>query len=664
MKSQNTKKYLYIFAIIGLGLLAAPHNVSAYVPDIHVNVINSSTNAPVNGVWVKQDITTTAPKNPWASYFNFCNGAYSTQSMNGRYSQTVSGVAYFRNPEDINENTCNQSIDTNKDGTNDAISFPCTTGQQMDSNGNLIPGSSCLAYGDFSCQSNPMSFSVVKPVGDTGSYTTITGAIVPNSAASLEYTIYYTPAGSTPMPTPTPNPVTNASKKEIGTLTSIGSSFQPLTQVEEGKDYWVRIQVFKAASYSRVKLHEALNTEYFQLYQPYYSNANDASFFIESYKYSGYGAGMVNSTVAECPDPGMGVGLPACISGYTSGGGRVNVQSIDDNEALTAANPQKYFYFKVKAIKSSSGLPIKVDFDDTYPAHVGSYIDYIDLPDNQANEPGLDNVEVEVCPVGGCVTAATNGYFQVQKGDTYSNASGAESIKSLLPANTGFSPDNSSIILHSGSGANFGLGNSNPNNWHLKNYFVDNNLGYDKLYSDYSSKIVTKSINGINGFNSTGYYIDTSSQASSDHNYVLKGANWSTQLSGKQIVFFVPGDLYIESNTDVASTNGSSIIYVVKGNVGFDPSVTKFEGIIIADGSVDTACLTSTKFSGSTCSSGSASLANALTVEGMVYASGGFTLDRKAASGTSESFIGRPDFLLSTISTFGKNVYSWKEYAN
>jgi len=81
-------------------------------------------------------------------------------------------------------------------------------------------------------------------------------------------------------------------------------------------------------------------------------------------------------------------------------------------------------------------------------------------------------------------------------------------------------------------------------------------------------------------------------------------------------------------------------------------------------GVVDTACDSSVGFTGTQCSSGIQSKANTLTLEGIVYSAGGFNLERVPASGAGESFVGRLDFLLSAISVFGKNGYSWKENIN
>lgn len=655
-----SKKYIIFVAILGLIPFILPTHVLAVIPDVSIRVLNGSTNLPIPGVWVRQKNNGNGSNPSWSSFLNQCNGSNSTQAISGRYSQTNgSGIALFVDPELINQSACNQSIDSNKDGTNDVVSFPCTTGISR-----VDDTSSCQAFGEFSCYGNPMLFEVVKPAGDNGTYSTVSNITIPNAAADMQLTVYYTPAGQTVAPTPTPNPITDSSKKEIGSIANIGAKFIPQTQLEVGKDYWVRIQIFNSNKGSTlIKLHEVLNSPYFQLYQPYYDSTNyiNGTFFINSPVYSGYSYKMEDTTNTECAQ--VGSGLPACISKYSAGGNAVSVQPTEGFDGVNYT--QKYFFFKVKAVVSSNGSTVKVDVDDTYPAHEGSYIDYLNsVPKNESSEPGLDNEDVVICPIGGCSASVLSSYFQVSKGDTYSSNIGDESIKSILPTGVSFSPDSSSIVIHNGVSTKFGAGSVSPTNWYTKGYQIDSIQMYNKLYNEYSGKLITKNIQGVDSFTTSGYYIDTSTQASAINRYTISGSKWRTELVGKQIVYFVPSDLYIDEDLSVAATNGSSIIYVVSGNVGISPSVAKVEGIILADGVIDTACDSKLRFSGTTCSNGSQSLTTPLTLEGIYYSKGGFNLDRSTSTGAAEYFVGRPDFLLSTISTLGKNVYSWKEYAN
>ncbi len=654
-------RYLIFALFIITAYLVSPSTAYAFIPEVNVRVINAQTNAPVPGVWVKQKNTGMGTNPGWSSFMtNNCSGENSNEPIDGRFSMTdVNGSAKFLDPETIPTSSCDIPIDSNKDGTNDTVRFPCTTGERRDINGNPTPGTTCIAYGEFSCYGSPMSFEVVRPSGDLGTYTAVSGVSMPNAAADMEITIYYSPPGTTAPPQPTPNLTVDTTKKDIGTLSSIADKFQPLKILEEGKDYWVRIQIYSLGrAFSHIWLYEKINSEYFDLYKPSFNSPETATFFIQSYVAHGSSFEMKERMSIDCPDAGSS-SLPSCIT-YTDGASSFLAKPF---EAMSpVAKPVKYVFFKVRAKKSSGGLPIKVNVNDTYPpVHTDSYVNFIEtIPHLPTDEVGLDNEDVVICPVGGC-TAASVGYFQVRQGDTFSRAIGAQSIKSDLPTGTNFSPDTNSVILYKGAGAYFGNGGTNARNWSVNNYEVTDTMSYNELFASYGDKVTTKNIHGISDFTTSGTYIDTSSQANNSKKYTITGAGWETQLTGKQVIFFIPGDLYINTNTDIGSSGDSSLIYIVAGNIGIAPSVTRVEGIFFADGAIDTACDSAIGFSGTSCSSGSLSVATALNSEGIYYARSGFQLGRQVPSGTSEIFTGRPDFIFSSMGIFGKKIYSWTE---
>jgi hypothetical protein len=677
MKLLNIKKTTINFGIMllfgGLFILC-PQNVEAFIPDVNVRVVNSITGSPVTGVWVMQTNTPKDGNNGWSSFLNNCQSTDFSQRPPGRFVETNDfGIASFLNPENLNESICNIPIDSDSNGTNDVVSFPCSTG--------VNAGVACVSYQDWSCYGNSMGFQVVPPAGDTGTYTSIASAIIPNYAADMEYTIYYTPSGSTPPPSPSPNLITQTSKKEIGTIAGIGNKFQPLTELEEGKDYWVRIQVFNndIRDYTKVALHEVLNSAYFDLYQPNYikTDWSSTTFFIESLKNKGYSEGMEDTTEDECED--LGAGIPSCISGYVTGGNSFIAQPITNSDPAKNTAPmngsslrQKYFYFKVRAKANSAGAKIKVDVDDTYPAHTGGYIDFIDEPNTEYNEPGLDNEEVVICPVGGCINSAL-GYVQILLGNVYSHYVGALApITFELPLNTALIPEpistrkTSILFQRDPKPGDYGAGRPVDSNWYLQGYSQKSGeFNYNNLYNEYKDKpIQSENINGVNQLdNGVGYYIDQTSISTG--RYTISGGGWKNQtIQNKQAVIFVPGDLFISENVDISSEGNSSLAFIVQGNVGIDPSVTNVEGIFIVDGVIDTTCSASSGFISGKCESTVAPPDVRVTLEGLYYSSGGFVLDRDTGTEPSETFRFRPDFLFSASSTLGKNLYSWVENSN
>ncbi len=407
-----------------------------------------------------------------------------------------------------------------------------------------------------------------------------------------------------------------------------------------------------------IKVTEKITSGYFKIDEPTITPA--------TFKVTQPGSPETDVTTTMCADVN-GNGVPDCVSNkkYDASG---NLIGYDVTLDPIGFGQSRYVYFRVTPIKSTGGATINVDEDPT------SVINYQDIPQTVS----LDNVAV--------VINDPSPYFQgLGGGDIYS-ASGdvLNSIRSFLPNNTdNFITQGDGLVIHNG-GSTFGNGKVNAKNREVDPYTVgiDNlQFSYNTVYGEYSNSIPSaniKSITGIADFTSSGYYIDSTSQTSGK--YEIKGTGWSGKnIQGKKIVMFVPGDLYIGTNFTVQKDGDSLITFIVKGNIGIDPSVTNVQGVFIADEKIDTACLSASAFTSSnTCApaAGGSGTSSSLDLEGLFisnsvdpvskqYSSGvgGFLLDRTPASvaTTAERFIYRPDFFLSTSLSIGRKNYSWIE---
>jgi hypothetical protein len=154
-------------------------------------------------------------------------------------------------------------------------------------------------------------------------------------------------------------------------------------------------------------------------------------------------------------------------------------------------------------------------------------------------------------------------------------------------------------------------------------------------------------------------------------NLVIGGTGWDGKVfSGGKSVVFVNGDLYIKKSSgnsfSIAKDGKSALVFIVAGKMGIDPSVTKIEGLYIVDGVIDTLCTAPISGSNATCSPDKTSLQSnsQLTLEGAYYsAQTGFKLERTGTAGgnPAETFVYRPDLILSTTDILGLKIYSWKE---
>ncbi len=175
-------------------LFSAAAEVNANVPDVIGQVV-TSTGAPVSGVWVK-----------WTDG----EGHY-------RYDKTDGNGNYFFISWDAlstaqKTSLMNTNIDTNLDGSND-------TNQANDNGGRA-----------FSCLTNKHAFSVVRPVGMTGNFSTITNITVNNGNNTIVLSdMIFTSTAATPTPSPTftPTPTLNPLFTPTPTVTPGGPTPTP-----------------------------------------------------------------------------------------------------------------------------------------------------------------------------------------------------------------------------------------------------------------------------------------------------------------------------------------------------------------------------------------------------------------------------------------------------
>ncbi|MDQ3099358.1 MAG: hypothetical protein M3Q44_06435 [bacterium] len=405
---------------------------------------------------------------------------------------------------------------------------------------------------------------------------------------------------------------------------------------------------------SIVKVNEKINVTNFKIDEPVYNtNPTIGTFKITK----GSASGEIEGTSSICPSLN-------CITSKVYSGGNLNSFSVTLDPLKYGDT--RYVYFRVTTKASSTGL---IPVDDN-----SSTLNYVDLPATVA----IDNVSV--------VINNPRPFFQTfAGGDVYSGSNSLNSsIFSQLRQSTDyFATAGDSVVIHRG-GANYGNGTASIKNRELRNYSLSYDplqQSYNSLYESYLNLIPPeniKNISGIDDFTNSGYYIDSTSQ--NNVKYTIKGSGWSGKnISGKKIVFFIPGDLYIDADFSVQEDGLSIIIFIVKGRIGIDPSVNFIQGVFIADGMIDTACNSTSSFNSSNdCSPslGGSLTSNQLTIEGVVFSNsvdssgiynpskGGFSLDRSPISTTipGERFVFRPDFLVTTAASIGRKNYKWLEY--
>jgi hypothetical protein len=653
-----------VFFLI-IGACATPRNVEAHVPSVYGDVKNAKTGAVIPGVWVK--LTNSGDNGYAGSTKGTCT---QNEPVKSRYEQTdSSGKVRFDGIDPVesvkNDKRLGTMIDTNLDGSNDAEWLPKKNPEYGCKDADGDPH---YAF-EFTCSSVPYTITVVMPKGWSGSFDTIKGISFNNFGSDVDMgTIYFHPADTTPTPvatatpkptitatpngsvspTPTAAPATPApgcngadcSKKEIGEL-DIFNSYVPTTIVDIGKTYWVRLTVRGKTGMmgSTVSVNELINSTNFKLVEPVYNS--DPSFKIMKPN-TDPDLADIDSSNTLCADTAPANGVPDCITNKIYSGSNLTGYTI--NIANVNSGDTYYIYLQATAT-ASTAAGTKIDVDSS-----SSTITFQTTP---ASTYPLANTQVSV--------KATQAFFQVGTGDVYSDATGT-SINVNLPFDTEFSRDSKSIIVHQGISA-YGQGAAGAPPWDIGNYrhklMPDI---YQDLLNTYKEELVVKNIAGINSFDTSGYYLDKGS-IGANKDFTIGGGNWKNQtLTGKQVVLFIPGNLYIEEPFNIANDGKSIITFIVAGNIGINPQIADISGIYMATGTIDTACEKSKGFSGKTCATTNTPV-NQLTLRGAYIAKDGFNLDRRGNPGVlpGEVFVFKPEYLISGATTIGKKLYYWKE---
>lgn len=169
MKLFIIKLFIIVISFSSLFLFFT-RRVEANIPDVLGRVV-TNTGAPVKGVWVRW-------KDSKGSLY---------------YEQTDKSGSFVFAPADASnyKSYMNKRIDTNLDGTKDTYQVVLAPDADEEES--------------HSCLTNSHSFSVVKPVGTDGSFSSISGVSLNNSNGTHDLSdIIYTPALPTSTPTPTP----------------------------------------------------------------------------------------------------------------------------------------------------------------------------------------------------------------------------------------------------------------------------------------------------------------------------------------------------------------------------------------------------------------------------------------------------------------------------
>jgi hypothetical protein len=457
----------------------------------------------------------------------------------------------------------------------------------------------------------------------------------------------------TPVPTsvPTATPASgpdcrpNCSIKEIGTIDGF-DNFSASSALILNQSYWVRIRVLGPGNLasSTVRVHELINTTYFTLLVPAYGS--DPTFKVTRQN----GASEEDRTALNCPESADADSLPDCIttlnySGTTLTEARATIQNFGANDV--------YFVYH-KVIAKANGTNVDVD-------NSASKVVYTGYPSTNLNRDViLDNTQATI---GG-----TGSFFQINDGDVYSGSSDPTSaIKSYLPGSSSyFNPSNNAIIFH-GGGSTWGNGDVNLKQWEAQPYSITPGNSYSTLYNSYKNYVspVALTTTGIDAITDSGYYID--STVGAGYKLTLDSKWAGKSVTNKTIIIFVPGDLQIDSSFTVTNNGGSSLVFIVQGNIGINPTVSSVQGIYLADGAIDTSC--NSTFTGIECGpdENDSASRNQLTLSGIfVSYNDGFVLDRSSSTSgqPGEIFNYRPDMILASTLGIGQQKFSWKEQSD
>jgi hypothetical protein len=460
---------------------------------------------------------------------------------------------------------------------------------------------------------------------------TLTGSAsgLPSYTTSLSGTCPPNYTGATPSPTPTPTPTPSCtpqcSVKEIGDIGSIGNTFNATTTLTQGSQYWVRLTATGANTTSNITLKENINQSNFRIVNP----TVGTTFRI-------LGSGNTDLTNTACPDNTPADGIPDCISNIQKDSSN-RITGMDIQLGSVSPGTPKYVLFKATVL--SQGTNVKVD-------NISSTIEYTTLGWTQALDSGPD-----------VTIGAPSPYFQLSSGNMYSEGS----ISTQLPSGSYFTSDNQALLMHNGT-ANYGSGSGSVAGLDIANYSISNTSVYNKYYTLYNKYLTSIDLSSLNNLSATsGYYINAS-----PGDLVIQNIPTALKtVTNTNYVIFVNGNLFIRDNFTITKNGNESVVFIVSGNIGIDPSITKVEGVYLADGIIDTSCSGNSFDVNNKCSpnTGDTSGGSTLTLDGLFFAHGGFSLDRYATPGSTpgEIFSARPDLVLATTPSLGQKVYSWKE---
>lgn len=292
----------------------------------------------------------------------------------------------------------------------------------------------------------------------------------------------------------------------------------------------------------------------------------------------------------------------------------------------------------VGAVDSSNNPLSRVNFNgttDTYP---------------------IANVQIDILP--------EIGYFLAKIGNIYSLLGIVSNIPEEVPEPTRiFAPDISSLIFVGNPfqqtvKLQFGAGTA-PAQRTLSYSEIDYNVVANSVRNpDGEVRILTNSPgSGQNLWN--GYPEEVIKYQNSTDPLNLPANDITSTRKNKVIVS--DADVYITGNVIVPE--GNIIIVISKQSINIDKSVSRLDGIYLAEDQIKTYCTTTTYTCGK---QPSLSTDPALELQGMFIAQNGFSLGRRGNLRVEppipgEVFVFRPDFLLYGSNYLGQNSIIYRE---
>lgn len=256
------------------------------------------------------------------------------------------------------------------------------------------------------------------------------------------------------------------------------------------------------------------------------------------------------------------------------------------------------------------------------------------------------------CTAGVDVTVRPTAWFQTQGGDVYSGLNLSDDIPSTADdRNFSLKLDNwAGVVTHQDeNGVNLGEGypsNSIDNHWLAESDYEGKPYGSFQFFKrKFAKDLVSETYGSGRGDlpAEDGVYYAQSSRTLSG-NWTLGADRW--------MVLLVEGDVNV--NTNIIVPKGSFLAIVATGDLNFAADVNQAQGLFVADGTIATA-------------------KSDQAFEGQgVFASEDFSLardfeDERNDTTPSETFIARPDFIMSSYKDQDHNLWwffhNWQEIA-